>query len=498
MQTQTAAPQDVRPGRARLGLSGLLTAASIAAVTSLAPIATAGASVPTCDGLAATLVASPAGAAVTVVTGTEADDVIVGTPGDDDIDGRGGNDVICAGTGADLLIGGPGNDRLFGEGDGLVNISGWDELSGDRLVPGPGDDHLDVGLDQRAARAWVDPWDPESATAPARPWSDALDFSTATAGISLDLSAANGIGTVTGDGLDTVALTSAPVELAGTRFADTFVGSPSSDVVNLGAGDDRAEGRAGGDRLTMGTGTDWADGGSGGDFIFLEPDNSGQTNPPGVGASETALGGTGVDDLDAGSAGATLIGGMHRDSMRAAPTNQPISLEGGHGEDTYTLELTGPIPGGVVREVKGDDEDTLEVSLPDRPGVATLSARTGRLTVDSAGWLRFSGLTSFYLQGGRRWLFRGTGAAEVLDMTDGGDAQSLRAHMGAGRDTVIGSNRRDVIDLGAGDDWTSGRRGSDTLVGGLGNDRLIGGAGRDTGSGGGGRDRCTSIERGRC
>src|ERR1044072_4018772 len=69
-------------------------------------------SVPTCNGLPATIVALTPGG----INGTNGDDVIVGTSGDDKIFGFAGNDTICSGGGNDQITGGQGNDTLFGEG----------------------------------------------------------------------------------------------------------------------------------------------------------------------------------------------------------------------------------------------------------------------------------------------------------------------------------------------------------------------------------------------
>ncbi|MDY7101928.1 MAG: ExeM/NucH family extracellular endonuclease [Actinomycetota bacterium] len=95
---------------------------------------------PTCDGLAATIIARPH---QFVVFGTGGDDVIVGTDRGDIIFGRGGDDVICGGDGADIIDAGTGDDTVFGEGgaDLLTGGRGRDLLDG-----GPGRDILLGGL----------------------------------------------------------------------------------------------------------------------------------------------------------------------------------------------------------------------------------------------------------------------------------------------------------------------------------------------------------------
>jgi hypothetical protein len=69
-----------------------------------------GQTTPTCNGLAATIVATAPG----TILGTAGDDVIIGTAGDDNILGLAGNDTICGLGGNDRISGGQGVDNLFG------------------------------------------------------------------------------------------------------------------------------------------------------------------------------------------------------------------------------------------------------------------------------------------------------------------------------------------------------------------------------------------------
>jgi predicted extracellular nuclease len=101
--------------------------------------------VPTCRGLAATIVGTEAGE---VLTGTAGADVIVALGGNDVVFGLGGNDTVCAGDGVDLVAGGAGNDTVLGQGgtDLLAGEAGNDVLAGgagiDILSGGPGNDTL--------------------------------------------------------------------------------------------------------------------------------------------------------------------------------------------------------------------------------------------------------------------------------------------------------------------------------------------------------------------
>jgi hypothetical protein len=81
--------------------------------------------IPTCNGLAPTLVGT---AGNDVVNGTSGRDVIVGLGGADTLNGGGGNDVICGNNGPDTLDGGAGNDFLDGgaSNDSLHGGNGTD------------------------------------------------------------------------------------------------------------------------------------------------------------------------------------------------------------------------------------------------------------------------------------------------------------------------------------------------------------------------------------
>jgi uncharacterized repeat protein (TIGR01451 family) len=120
-------------------------------------------SAPLCQGVAATVVGTPAD---DVLSGTSGPDVIVGFGGNDTIRAGAGRDLICAGAGADLVVGGSaadhifgaaGNDHLFGGGgpdlieagrgaDLLKGGKGNDRLRGgagvDRCLDGPGRDSV--------------------------------------------------------------------------------------------------------------------------------------------------------------------------------------------------------------------------------------------------------------------------------------------------------------------------------------------------------------------
>jgi len=101
-----------------------------------APAPAGAAATPTCDGVPATIVGTPAR---DVLHGTSGPDVIVGLGGNDRIHGGGGDDLICGNAGQDHLRAGPGNDTVHG-GPGADFENGG--AGADHLVGGRGEDDL--------------------------------------------------------------------------------------------------------------------------------------------------------------------------------------------------------------------------------------------------------------------------------------------------------------------------------------------------------------------
>lgn len=95
---------------------------------------------PTCMGVVATIVGTPAGERI---DGTPGADVIVGRGGDDVINGLDGDDRICGGPGADTIDAGKGHDRVQGGAGGDVIRGG---LGADVLRGGAGPDDIAGGF----------------------------------------------------------------------------------------------------------------------------------------------------------------------------------------------------------------------------------------------------------------------------------------------------------------------------------------------------------------
>jgi Ca2+-binding RTX toxin-like protein len=141
---------------------------------------------------------------------------IVGTAGNDVITGTAGSDVIAAGAGNDHIRAGGGDDVICGE-------EGSDTLDG-----GGGNDTLDGGAG-----------------------TDYLEHSTATKGVSVNLSA--GTSTGVSQGTDVII---AVEDAAGTPYADTLVGTSANNFLAGLGGADTIDGRGGADYLSGGAGND--------------------------------------------------------------------------------------------------------------------------------------------------------------------------------------------------------------------------------------------------
>ncbi len=440
-----------------------LTTLALTGALTLLPMgvaAPAGAVEATCDGRAATVtVVLPPGSTTSApVVGTPGDDVIVGTEGDDTIDGGGGDDVVCGLGGADTLVGGDGDDRLFGGAD--APYAADEGYYGDLLVPGAGDDHVDLGDGEDHIWFWETPLQV-----------DQVSFADAPTGVHVDLDA----GTATGDGTDTIVTGTPgrPIGVIGSPHDDVLLGTSGRDVVEAGAGDDTVRTGEGADvvapdspgRTTSGwrrgvpdpdpvpqPGDDTVSTGAGSDGVWVQR------------GADVVRGGGDVDRLRASSpeAGSRLLGQGGKDRLDSDPGT---TVEGGPGDDRISVVA---VPGrGRSSWVGGSGEDTLTITTARGRAVRTLvvDVPRGRVDRDGARLASTSGI--------ERWQALGTIVRAVF-------------RGGRGDDGFASSARRVVARGGAGDDVLTGGRRPDLLVGGPGLDRL---------DGSGGRDRCLSGER---
>ncbi|PKH40464.1 Ca2+-binding protein, RTX toxin-related [Nocardioides alpinus] len=401
----------------------------------------------TCDGKDPTVVA----VAGTPTTGTAGDDVILGTALGDVIDGGAGNDTICGLDGRDTLIGGPGNDRLFGGLDGEYFSD--DSYEGDLLVPGPGDDHVDLGDDPQSAGGSADggPGD-----------YDRVSYRDAAGPVAVDFST----GRATGEGTDTIAVPPYSGGIVGTAFDDVLVGSDARDTIQGGGGDDRIFGRGGDDTLepdrvgprtmqqhdpTLAPGDDVVRAGGGADYVFSRL------------GRDRVLGEEGQDVLFGEGRGSDLGGGDGKDYFEAGDR---VSVHGGGGRDEINA---------VVGRRKGHEVDA-------GPGRDVVRLTAPKATFDpGTRWVVDVPREKITADGRKRLVYQG-----AEDLSFSAPRGRLTFHGGAGQDSLYaGANLRIKA---------FGRQGRDNLVGGRFADLLDGGPGRDILRGDAGRDRCLNGE----
>jgi Ca2+-binding RTX toxin-like protein len=417
----------------------------------------AAAATPTCDGKLATIVvpAPPAGAWQSdPVVGTAGDDVIVGTDLPDTIDGAGGNDTICGLEGNDHLIGGSGDDRLFGGLDGAYFPD--DDYFGDRIEPGPGDDHVDLGHDPQGQ----DLYDVD------RGYWDQVSFRKATGPVVVDLAA----GTATGEGTDTIAPIVHAAGIEGSPHDDVLSGTEGDDWIAAGGGDDVVHARGGHDLVDA-------------DRYSDESLRGGGTTP----GDDVVDGGEGRDQLHGGHGADVIRGGRGRDTVWADEATGTV--HGDEGRDYLAVGGSATIFGGKHADtlVPGVERGSHRMVVRGGPGRDVLGLDTSLTVLPHRSRL---------VVGDRRGTIRipGKGPVVRFGSTEVFRPQSIASSV---RLTWFGTGRADVLDMGMHDGPVRayGRGGKDRLLGGFGNDLLDGGPGRDRVDGSDGRDRCLRAER---
>lgn len=234
------------------------------------------------------------------------DTFLVGDDGDDELTGQ-------------LLVGGAGNDRLVltpaartmalgDEGDDvLLGSPGRDEIH-----PGNGTDRVDAG----AGDDWLaDGETGQSDTYEGGAGSDHISYAAGSAGVTIDLAAGTAGAQGEGDRLSSFE------GATGTHLADVLIGGPGPDVLDPGDADDVALGHGGDDTIveTNHFGDDRIEGGDGADTIRSEHGN------------DRVDGGAGDDVLDGGDGEDVLLGGDGADRIQGGFAFD--SLDGGAGDD---------------------------------------------------------------------------------------------------------------------------------------------------------------------
>ncbi len=414
--------------------------------------------VPTCEGLQATLVGTTG---ADTITGTSGDDVIVALGGNDEIDAGAGNDRVCAGDGNDVVRPGIGNDRVFGE-SGVDTLSYSDSLTA-----------VTVDLANRRATGSGN--------------DEAFTFENVTGSPHHDFLGGNGAANriegghgndviVGGGGADKLFGEDGEDYLRGGKGADVLLGGYNSDLLEGGPGNDTIDGGDGGDSegdyvtytnsgspvtvnlgkgRATGLGTDAIAGvenAQGSEFDDVLIGDKGDNVLVGGRGADTLKGGAGADTLDGWKGADALFGGAGNDLLLGH--NGPDTLTGGSGNDL----LAGEVGDDTLRGGTGADAATF--ALSPLPVVVDLRA--------------------------------GTAVGEGSDTLS-----SIRDVIGSVHgDTIVGDNGRNVLRGLAGNDDIRGLSNDDSLDGGADTDTLRGGSGDDTCAAGESHASCETIVSG--
>ncbi len=413
-------------------------------------------------------------------TGNALDNSISGSDGKDKLTGGAGNDALYGNDDADTLIGGNGNDTLDGG-------AGADFLQGDA-----GDDTYQLAdatdVIKEAANGGndtiIDNFDGNIDLA------NYLNVENVKLGGTADLEVIAGAAAnvITGnDGKNHFDVGAGDDVLYGGKGGDNLESGDGNDTVYGGADDDLLFGDSGNDYLDGGTGADIMEGASGNDTFIVDDAKDIVSDAIGVGGGtdlvrssvsfnlaegsptgQVFLGDienltlTGADKIDGtgnalaniitgndkdnvlsgGAGNDTLIGGAGDDSLDGESGKDQMS--GGKGNDFYLVDNAGD----KVTEFAGEGiDDTV---------VTTLSAYVLGANLEGLGF--------------DASVHGGTGTGNALDNQITGSDGKDKLDGGSGNDHVFGNDDDDILIGGAGDDILDGNLGSDDLTGGAGND----------------------------
>ncbi|MDZ7858765.1 calcium-binding protein [Sphaerotilus sp.] len=366
-------------------------------------------------------------AALPLVNSTDGNDTLTGTAFGDVIDGLGGDDLVSGLAGNDLLAGSAGRDTLLG-GEGNDFLDGG--TGADSMVGGLGDDTYIV---DDVADVVVE-LNGEG--------NDRVDSTLLSLTVSAEIERINLIGT--GD-----------QSVTGSDSANTITGNAGHNLIDGGAGDDTLIGGDGNDSLLGNTGADSMLGGAGDDFyrVGQSGDEVIESASAGTDTVEAHINftlGANVEHLVMGGIG--NLEGTGNDFDNRLTGNDGFNLlTGGAGNDT----LDGGLGGDTL--VGGAGNDLYFVNST--ADVVTEVADQGTDTIRSTALN-----------------FVATGDVEFIDLVGAGN-QSVTGSDSA--NTITGNAGHNLIDGGAGDDTLIGGDGNDSLLGNTGNDSLVGGLGDD-------------------
>ncbi len=355
------------------------------------------------------------------LTGDDAANQLVGMTGRDVLKGGKGEDNLFGGEGADTLMAGEDNDNLSG-GEGVDILEGGEGF----------DLAIYVGEED---------------------------------GVSIDLSAANADGYVTGSGGN--------AEGDRLKGIEAVAGSMGKDVLVGDEGANRLDGNEDADTLTGG------------------------------GDSDVLIGGAGADTLigDLGSSASEEVEGF--DSIVYSGSDAGVTIDLSATNNNFVTGIGGDAEGDLIREVEAIQGSQFDDALTGNNDTNSLRGFDGDDTISGLGGDDFlfgdTGADTYdggaHGSGGDSLNYTGSEDGITLDLsllsTDeyslgrGGDAEGDRVK---GVENVTATAGDDTLTGNDSDNLLVGGEGNDTLAGGMGNDRLSGGSGSDDLDGGEGFD----------
>lgn len=427
-----------------------------------------------------------------IIYGNGGNDTIIGTEFADQLYGGDGDDTITSYGGADTLTGGTGSDtfkitRLFG-----ADSSNYSQVSNGETITITDfgvDDKLDLSDVRIASLAdltlfaenvngnlefsfWANGYEQKIVLTGLTTSSLAtmtLGFATTTdsvynsgTGERDDIFGGKGAdGLYGGLGIDRIFGGEGNDTIDGGAEADLLYGGGGTDTINGGDHDDQIDGGEGNDTIQGDDGADTIVGGNGNDYLFGEVDEANWTSL----WNDTLQGGAGNDYLAGGGGDDTLTGGDGIDTFRLDYVRYSnFSYSGLSGDTTDTVtDFT--------------SSDKVDVSTAGISDIATLQYL---LTTESDGMLLSTWLNGYVSALKLTGLVTNPLTLTTSNVVLSSVTENDQLSGSDARDDMFGGRGDDVIS-GAGDiDRIFGESGNDTLSGGDGEDIIFGGAGTDT------------------
>jgi Ca2+-binding RTX toxin-like protein len=398
-----------------------------------------------------------------------------GGPGNDTLVGGPGNDTLIGGPGDDSLVAGGGNDLLIGD-DPVTGTDG-----NDTLVAGPGNDTLIGGIGNDTYIFDADAPLGNDIIDESGGGIDTLDFSATTtaitinlgiataqtvnANLTLTLSAANTIENVIGGAGNDL--------IIGNALDNSLVGGAGNDTLIGGAGHNTLVGGAGDDVFVWnnGDGSDLIDGGAGNDMVVVNGSPAADNFNLSANGDRLELSGSTADSrsfaLDIGTTELVRVNagdGNDTLNVQSTPSGTAVQLDGGPGNDTFTVGFNAPLlptiggrVAGILSSVTingGAGTNTLQLEDSSAATAATVTvtptsvgAAPGDTFFGAGGSLNYSGIATLALdldnapQGDR---INVTPSAETALVVNGGGpgfptatGDSLRLDLTAAADPVL-------------------------------------------------------------